>query len=194
MREGVGSKTIPKYAPHARAKCCKSILAGYSASAEDEEGGELLSVQASAQQLGVSDSTLYRWHGNRRHPAQRPPGSVRRTGPHPDEADFRSGFRLGPPEGFVSLREAMRRLGVSRRTIWQRSALPLMKFKGFERPCIGIGEPEMADALADIKVPLLAPIQPPRGTRKHFADPVRLNREIRSIRIFGQRLVRRQPA
>ena len=37
-------------------------------------------------------------------------------------ADFRSRFRLEPPEGFVPLREAVQRLGVSRQTVWQRVA------------------------------------------------------------------------
>ena len=94
---------------------------GYTASAEDEEDGEILSVHAAAQQLGVSDSTLYRWVNVGILPSVHPdvPGApVRiRMG-----ADFRSRFRLDPPEGFVPLREAMQRLGVSRQTIWQRAA------------------------------------------------------------------------
>ncbi|MDE2914208.1 MAG: helix-turn-helix domain-containing protein [Paracoccaceae bacterium] len=69
----------------------------------------------------VADSTLYRWVNAGILPSVRPdvPGApVRiRMG-----ADFRSWFRLDPPEGFVPLREAMRCLGVSRQTVWQRAA------------------------------------------------------------------------
>ena len=93
---------------------------GYRAAAHEEEG-ELLSVRAAARQLEISDSTLYRWVNSGILPSVRPdvPGApVRiRMG-----AGFRSRFHLDPPEGFVPLREAMRRLGVSRQTIWQRAA------------------------------------------------------------------------
>ena len=93
---------------------------GYRAAAHEEEG-ELLSVRAAARQLEISDSTLYRWVHSGILPSVRPdvPGApVRiRMG-----AGFRSRFHLDPPEGFVPLREAMRRLGVSRQTIWQRAA------------------------------------------------------------------------
>jgi excisionase family DNA binding protein len=93
---------------------------GYRAAAHEEEG-ELLSVRAAARQLEISDSTLYRWVNSGILPSVRPdvPGApVRiRMG-----AGFRSRFHLDPPQGFVPLREAMRRLGVSRQTIWQRAA------------------------------------------------------------------------
>ena len=93
---------------------------GYRAAAHEEEG-ELLSVRAAARQLEISDSTLYRWVNSGILPSVRPdvPGApVRiRMG-----AGLRSRFHLDPPEGFVPLREAMRRLGVSRQTIWQRAA------------------------------------------------------------------------
>ena len=87
----------------------------------EEEDGELLSVQAAARELGISDSTLYRWVNA---------GILPSVGPDVSGAplrvrmgtDFRSRFHLDPPEGFVPLREAMQRLGVSRQTIWQRAA------------------------------------------------------------------------
>ena len=96
-------------------------ISRYRASAAGEEEGELVSVRAAARQLGISDSTLYRWVNSGILPSVRPdvPGApVRiRMG-----AGFRSRFHLDPPQGFVPLREAMRRLGVSRQTIWQRAA------------------------------------------------------------------------
>ena len=78
-------------------------------------------MRVAARQLGISDSTLYRWVNSRILPSVRtdvPRAPVRiRMG-----AGFRSRFHLDPPQGFVPLREAMRRLGVSRQTIWQRAA------------------------------------------------------------------------
>ena len=90
-------------------------------SAGEEEDGELLSVKEAARELGISDSTLYRWINAGILPGVRPdvsgaPLRVRMG------ADFRSRFHLDPPEGFVPLWEAMQRLGVSRQTIWQRAA------------------------------------------------------------------------
>ena len=89
--------------------------------AGEQEDGELLSVQAAARELGISDATLYRWVNAGILPSVRPDVSGAplriRMG-----ADFRNRFHLDPPEGFVPLREAMRRLGVSRQTIWQRAA------------------------------------------------------------------------
>jgi len=85
------------------------------------EEGELMSVAKAAQEIGVSEATLYRWVNAGILPSA-----------HPDvsgapvrilmSADFRSRFHLEAPEGFVPLREAMRHFGVSRQTIWQRVA------------------------------------------------------------------------
>ena len=96
-------------------------IAGYRPSATGEEEGEVLSVRAAAAHLGVSDSTLYRWVHAGVLPSVHPalPGAPVRVRLN---ADFRSRFHLDPPEGFVPLREAVRRLGVSRQTIWQRVA------------------------------------------------------------------------
>ena len=93
----------------------------FKASATDEGDGELLSVKEAARELGISDATLYRWINAGILPGVRPdvsgaPLRVRMG------AGFRSRFHLDPPEGFVPLREAMQRLGVSRQTIWQRAA------------------------------------------------------------------------
>ena len=96
-------------------------IAGYRPSASGEEDGEVLSVRAAAEQLGVSESTLYRWVHAGVLPSVHPalPGAPVRVRLN---ADFRSRFHLDPPEGFVPLRDAVRRLGVSRQTIWQRVA------------------------------------------------------------------------
>ena len=78
-------------------------------------------MKEAALELGISDATLYRWINAGILPSVRPDVSGAplriRMG-----ADFRSRFHLDPPEGFVPLREAMQRLGVSRQTIWQRAA------------------------------------------------------------------------
>ena len=89
--------------------------------ADDEGDGALLSVKEAARELGISDATLYRWINAGILPGVRPdvPGAPLRIRMG---ADFRNRFHLDPPEGFVPLREAMRRLGVSRQTIWQRAA------------------------------------------------------------------------
>ncbi len=95
-------------------------IAGYKPTGE-EEGDEILSVHAAAVRLGVSDATLYRWIKVGVLPSAHPdlPGAPVRVRLN---ADFRSRFHLNPPEGFIPLREAVRRLGVSRQTIWQRVA------------------------------------------------------------------------
>ena len=89
--------------------------------AGEEEDGDILSVKEAAQELGVSYATLYRWINAGILPSIRPdvPGAPLRIRLN---ANFRGRFYLDPPEGFVPLREAMQRLGVSRQTIWQRVA------------------------------------------------------------------------
>ena len=90
-------------------------------SANEDEDGALLSVKEAAQELGISDATLYRWVNAGILPSVRPdvPGAPLRIRMN---ADFRSRFHLDPPEGFIPLREAIQRLGVSRQTIWKRVA------------------------------------------------------------------------
>ena len=96
-------------------------IKGYRPSSTGEEEGEILGIAAAAARLGVSDATLYRWVNAGVLPSIHPhlagaPVRIRLN------ADFRSRFHLDPPEGFVPLRVAVRRLGVSRQTIWQRVA------------------------------------------------------------------------
>ena len=61
---------------------------------------------------------------------------------------FRSRFHLDPPQRFVPLREAMRRPGVSRRTIWQRAASgswnPDVKRGAVRGPCVRLETDELA--------------------------------------------------
>ena len=43
----------------------------------------------------------------------------------------------------------------------QKQPLPLAQGKSLKRPCIGIHEPEMANAFAGIERPLIVQVQPP---------------------------------
>ena len=98
----------------------RSGIPAYAKPASEEwEEGELLSVRVAARRIGTAESTLYRWINAGILPCVRPdapgaPGRIRMG------ADFLSRFHLDPPEGFVPLREAMDRLGASRRTVWER--------------------------------------------------------------------------
>jgi DNA invertase Pin-like site-specific DNA recombinase len=80
--------------------------------------GELLSVQATADKLGVAASTLHRWlmdgfiAGEQVTPGA--PWRIRMT------QELQDLFVAKAPAGYVSMPEAMRRLGVSRQTIMQR--------------------------------------------------------------------------
>ena len=78
-----------------------------------------LSVSEAAAELGVTGTTLYRWIRKGLVPSVHPevsgaPVRVRLT----DE--FRSRFCPNPSDGFVPLATAVRRLGVTRQTIWKR--------------------------------------------------------------------------
>jgi len=80
--------------------------------------GELLSVQAAADQLGVAASTLLRWlddgfvGGEQVTPGA--PWRIRMT------KELRSLIVPEVPRGYVAMPQAMRMLGVSRQTIMQR--------------------------------------------------------------------------
>ena len=80
--------------------------------------GEPLSVQAAADKLGVAASTLHRWlmdgfiAGEQVTPGA--PWRIRMT------KELKELFVTEAPEGYVTMPEAMRRLGVSRQTIMQR--------------------------------------------------------------------------
>jgi hypothetical protein len=80
--------------------------------------GELLSIQAAADQLGVAASTLHRWlmdgyiAGEQVTPGA--PWRIRIT------SELQALFVADAPPGYVAMPEAMRILGVSRQTIMQR--------------------------------------------------------------------------
>ncbi len=80
--------------------------------------GELLTVQGAADRLGLAASTLHRWlmdgfiAGEQVTPGA--PWRIRMT------KELQELFVAEAPEGYVSMPEAMRHLGVSRQTIMQR--------------------------------------------------------------------------
>jgi hypothetical protein len=80
--------------------------------------GELLTVQAAADELGLAASTVHRWlmdgfiAGEQVTPGA--PWRIRMT------KALREQFVEKAPDGYVRMPEAMRRLGVSRQTIMQR--------------------------------------------------------------------------
>lgn len=80
--------------------------------------GELLGVQGAADKLGLAASTLHRWlmdgyiAGEQVTPGA--PWRIRMT------KELQDLFVAEAPEGYVSMPEAMRRLGVSRQAIMQR--------------------------------------------------------------------------
>jgi DNA invertase Pin-like site-specific DNA recombinase len=80
--------------------------------------GELLSVQTAAKILGVSAATLHRCLNNGFIAGEQltpgAPWRIRMT------SALRSRFVAQPPEGYVPIVDAMRRLGVSRQTVLQR--------------------------------------------------------------------------
>ena len=79
--------------------------------------GELLSVRQAAKQLGVAPSTLHRSINDGFLPARQvTPGAPWRIRLTPQ---LRARFRAEAPPGYVGMREAIRRLGVSRQTVLQ---------------------------------------------------------------------------
>jgi predicted DNA-binding transcriptional regulator AlpA len=80
--------------------------------------GELVTVQKAAEMLGLAPSTLHRWladgfiAGEQITPGA--PWRIRIT------EELRSRFVEQPPEGYVSMLEATKLLGVSRQTVLQR--------------------------------------------------------------------------
>ena len=78
-----------------------------------------LGVADAARELRVNEATLYRWIHAGLVPVldpgvERAPLRVKMT------AELRARFRPEVPEGFVPVASAMRRLGVTRQTIWNR--------------------------------------------------------------------------
>lgn len=82
------------------------------------EHGELVNVRQAATILGVAPSTIHRWlndgliAGEQLTPAA--PWRIRLTDA------LRARFVDDPGEGYVTVQEATRRLGVSRQTVWHR--------------------------------------------------------------------------
>ena len=82
------------------------------------EDGECMSIEAAARELNIAPSTLHRWvtegfvAGEQATPTA--PWRVRMND------DLRSRLADKTPEGYVTVRQAMQRLGVSRQTILQR--------------------------------------------------------------------------
>ena len=80
--------------------------------------GELLTVQKAAQELGLAASTVHRWlqegviQGEQLTPGA--PWRIRIT------ADLRQRIAEEAPEGYLTMYQTMRRLGVSRQTVLQR--------------------------------------------------------------------------
>ncbi len=110
--------------------------------------GELHTVQAAADKLGLAASTLHRWlmdgfiAGEQVTPGA--PWRIRMT------QELQNLFVAEAPAGYVSMPEAMRRLGVSRQTIMQRvkrGELPVVhvrrgKQKGL-RLCVLDNQPQL---------------------------------------------------
>ena len=86
--------------------------------ASEFPSGEVLPIQKAAQVLGVAASTLHRWvnagfvAGEQLTPGA--PWRIRIT------EDLRKLLVDTAPPDYVPVAEAMRRLGVSRQTVWQR--------------------------------------------------------------------------
>lgn len=89
----------------------------YQAPAEPPEG-ELVGISAVAEFLGVDRSTVHHWLREGFIPGEQltpgAPWRVRIT------EELRERFRENAPEGFATMREATRVLGVSRQTVWNR--------------------------------------------------------------------------
>jgi DNA invertase Pin-like site-specific DNA recombinase len=80
--------------------------------------GEMLTIKQIAATLGVATSTIHRWlndgiiAGEQLTPGA--PWRIRLTD------DLRGRVAEEAPEGFLTVYQAMRRLGISRQTVWQR--------------------------------------------------------------------------
>ena len=92
-------------------------IARYEPPATPREG-EVLTIKRAAATLGVATSTIHRWlndgiiAGEQLTPGA--PWRIRLTD------DLRARVAEEAPEGYLTMYQAMRRLGVSRQTVWQR--------------------------------------------------------------------------
>jgi predicted DNA-binding transcriptional regulator AlpA len=81
-------------------------------------GGELLNIKQTAVALGVAPSTIHRWlndgiiAGEQLTPGA--PWQIRLTD------DLRKRVAEEAPDGYLTMYQTMRLLGVSRQTVWQR--------------------------------------------------------------------------
>jgi DNA invertase Pin-like site-specific DNA recombinase/predicted DNA-binding transcriptional regulator AlpA len=89
-----------------------------ASAAEPATAAPLLNVRQAARHLGVAPSTVLRWLEDGFIPGEQiTPGAPWRIRLS-DELKRR--FADAVPDGFLPMREAIRRLGVSRQTVWQR--------------------------------------------------------------------------
>jgi DNA invertase Pin-like site-specific DNA recombinase/predicted DNA-binding transcriptional regulator AlpA len=92
-------------------------IARYEAPATPPDG-EMLTIKQLAETLGVATSTIHRWlndgiiAGEQLTPGA--PWRIRLTD------DLRARVAEEAPEGYLTMYQAMRQLGVSRQTVWQR--------------------------------------------------------------------------
>jgi DNA invertase Pin-like site-specific DNA recombinase/predicted DNA-binding transcriptional regulator AlpA len=80
--------------------------------------GEMLTIKQTAETLGVATSTIHRWLNDGIIAGEQltsgAPWRIRLTD------DLRARVAEEAPEGYLTMYQAMRRLGVSRQTVWQR--------------------------------------------------------------------------
>jgi predicted DNA-binding transcriptional regulator AlpA len=80
--------------------------------------GEMLTIQQTAATLGVATSTIHRWLNDGIIAGEQltsgAPWRIHLTD------DLRTRVAEEAPEGYLTMYQAMRRLGVSRQTVWQR--------------------------------------------------------------------------
>jgi predicted DNA-binding transcriptional regulator AlpA len=76
-------------------------------------GGEILIIKQTAETLGVATSTIHRWLNDGIIAGERPtPGGL--------TDGLRSRVAEQAPEGYLTMYQAMRQLGISRQAVWQR--------------------------------------------------------------------------
>jgi len=116
----------------------------------ESEEGELLSVARAAEVLDMAPSTLHRWiadgfiTGEQITPGA--PWRIRMT----DE--LRARFREDAPDGYVTMKEAMAILGISRQTVMQRvksGKLPAVHVRRGKQKGLRIEVPQSTPSLFD---------------------------------------------
>ncbi len=116
--------------------------AGIPAAQPSGTGGEVVTIERTADQLGVSAHTIRRWINNGLLPAeQTTPGAPWRI--HLTD-EIRARFVPDVPDGYVALAEAARRLGCARQTVLhkvQRSELHAIHVTNGQRKGLRIKVP-----------------------------------------------------